>query len=196
MSSTIGFPLKYGLLKINDEIITYTGITTSSFTGCIRGFSGIDSYSNNGNQKDLVFKQTEISSHESGSEVKNLSILFLKEFLSKIKSYYTPGLENIDFVSNLNVGNFIKDSKSLYTSKGTEESFRILFNVLYGVDPKVVDLEEYLIKSSSAEYVRRKVLFARLVSGDPFKLIGQTLFGFNNSAAAPISEIELINDDN
>lgn len=195
VSSTVGFPPKYGLLKIDDEIITYTGITTSSFTGCVRGFSGIDSYSNNGNQKDLVFKKTEISSHQSGSEVKNLSILFLKEFLSKIKSYYTPGLENIDFVPNLNAGNFIKESKTLYTSKGTEESFRILFNVLYGVDPKVVDLEQYLIKSSSAEYVRRKVLFARLISGDPFKLVGQTLFGFNNSASAPISEVELINRD-
>ena len=29
-------------LKIDDEIITYTGIGTTSFTGCIRGFSGVD----------------------------------------------------------------------------------------------------------------------------------------------------------
>ena len=41
VNTTIGFPSKYGLLKVNDEIITYTGITTNSFTGCIRGFSGI-----------------------------------------------------------------------------------------------------------------------------------------------------------
>ena len=37
--STKGFPSEYGLIKINDEIISYTGITTNSFTGCIRGFS-------------------------------------------------------------------------------------------------------------------------------------------------------------
>jgi len=195
VSSTVGFPPKYGLLKIDDEIITYTGITTSSFTGCIRGFSGIDSYINDGSQKNLVFKQTEISSHESGSEVKNLSALFLQEFFKKVKSYYTPGLEDTNFVSSLNVGNFIKESKSLYQSKGTEESFRILFNVLYGVDPKIIDLEEYLIKPSSADYVRRKVLFGRLVSGDPFKLVGQTLFGYNGTASAPISEVEIINKD-
>ena len=36
VNHTIGFPQKYGLLKINDEIITYTGITTNSFTGCVR----------------------------------------------------------------------------------------------------------------------------------------------------------------
>ena len=44
VSSTKGFPNQYGLLKIDDEIITYTGIGSTSFTGCIRGFSGITSY--------------------------------------------------------------------------------------------------------------------------------------------------------
>ena len=44
VSSTKGFPDQYGLLKIDDEIITYTGITTNTFTGCVRGFSGISNY--------------------------------------------------------------------------------------------------------------------------------------------------------
>ena len=39
--STKGFPTDYRLLKIDDEIISYTGITSTTFTGCIRGFSGI-----------------------------------------------------------------------------------------------------------------------------------------------------------
>ena len=42
--STKGFPSEYGLLKIDDEIISYTGITSTTFTGCIRGFSGISGY--------------------------------------------------------------------------------------------------------------------------------------------------------
>ena len=35
VTSTKGFPNQYGLLKIDDEIITYTGIGTTSFTGCV-----------------------------------------------------------------------------------------------------------------------------------------------------------------
>ncbi|NBU81182.1 MAG: hypothetical protein EBS55_06010, partial [Flavobacteriaceae bacterium] len=191
VSSTVGFPKSYGLLKIDDEIITYTGITTNTFTGCIRGFSGIDSYEQNNDQKNLVFKKTEISQHSSGANVENLSNLFLKEFYKKIKSYFLPGLENTDFVSDLNVGNFIKQSRSFYESKGTEESFRILFNVLYGVNPKVIDLEKYLIKASSAEHIRRKILVAKLIgSGNPFKLIGQSLISVDKSASGPISEID------
>ena len=193
VSSTLGFPDKYGLLKIDDEIITYTGITTNSFTGCIRGFSGIESYQNQQDQKELVFASTNIAFHAQGAEVKNLSVLFLKEFYNKIKVQYTPDLENIDFVPELNIGNFIKESKSLYTSKGTPESFRILFNILYGVDARVIDLEDYLLKSSSAEYIRRKILFCKLISGDPFKLIGQTLYSYDSSASGPISEVDIIN---
>ena len=44
VSSTKGFPNEYGLLKIDDEIITYTGITSNTFTGCVRGFSGISEF--------------------------------------------------------------------------------------------------------------------------------------------------------
>ena len=41
VASTAGFPNSYGLIKIDDEIITYTGKTETSFTGCVRGFSGL-----------------------------------------------------------------------------------------------------------------------------------------------------------
>ena len=56
VSSTKGFPNQYGLLKIDDEIISYTGLTTNTFTGCIRGFSGITSYTDPNNPGELVFK--------------------------------------------------------------------------------------------------------------------------------------------
>ena len=82
VSSTKGFPSQYGLLKIDEEIITYTGITTNSFTGCIRGFSGISEF-NQESTDDLVFSTSTASQHASNTEVKNLSSLFLKESTRK-----------------------------------------------------------------------------------------------------------------
>ena len=38
--STAGFPDSYGLLLIDSEIITYTSKTSTTFEGCVRGFSG------------------------------------------------------------------------------------------------------------------------------------------------------------
>jgi hypothetical protein len=191
VSSTKGFPKNYGLLKIDDEIITYTGLTTSTFTGCIRGFSGVTSYHANLNQEELVFSGSTAKSHTLGSSVQNLSSLFLKEFYKKLKYTLTPGLEDIDFIPDLNVGNFIKEARSFYQAKGTDESFRILFNILYGVTPKVINLEELLIKPSSAEFIRREVIIVERISGDPSKLVGQTIKkSTDNATNASISEVE------
>jgi hypothetical protein len=197
VESTKGFPSSYGLLKIDDEIITYTGITTNSFTGCIRGFSGVTNYHQELNYEELVFSQSSADSHNSGSTVENLSSLFLKEFYKKLKYTLTPGLENSDFVPELNVGNFIKEAKTLYQSKGTEESFRILFNVLFGETPKVIDLEKFLIKPSSASFIRREIVVAEKISGDPLLLSGQTIKkSTDENTSASVSEVEIIRRKN
>ena len=122
VASTKGFPSEYGLLKIDDEIITYTGVTGNTFTGCIRGFSGVTGYDiistsdfiNNVNKQSLEFSQSSQQSHTSGSTVTNLSVLFLQEFYKKLKYTFTPGLENNDFIDDLNVGNFIKHARNFY----------------------------------------------------------------------------------
>ena len=59
VSNTLGFPDSYGLLKIDNEIITYTGKTETSFTGCVRGFSAISALEKNGNPEFLTFNTTE-----------------------------------------------------------------------------------------------------------------------------------------
>ena len=199
VESTKGFPAEYGLLKINDEIITYTSKTDTTFSGCIRGFSGITGFGidissslDNTNKQDLVFEETNSNEHTAGSTVTNLSVLFLQEFYHKLKKTFLPGLEDNDFVEGLDVGNFIKHARSFYQSKGIAESIHILFKVLYGVDSEVLDLEERLIKPSSAEYIRREVVIAEAISGDPSLLIGQTITKSTDlRTSASVSEVEI-----
>lgn len=197
VSSTKGFPSEYGLFKIDDEIFTYTGLTANSFTGCIRGFSGITSFRSDLDSEELIFSESKAETHSSGKTVENLSVGFLKEFYKKLKYTLTPGLEDVSFVSDLDVNNFIKEARSLYESKGTEESFKILFKVLYGVNAKIIDLENYLVKPSSSNYRRREVIIAESISGDPNKLIGQTITKSSDSKTfASVSEVEILNRPN
>ena len=203
--STKGFPAEYGLLKINDEIISYTGITTNTFTGCIRGFSGISGY-NVGvssslleiNRESLEFNETIAKSHKTGDNVKNLSVLFIQEFFKKMKKTFLPGLEDNELSEKLDVGNFVKFARSFYQSKGVEESIRILFKVLYGVESRILDLEGNLIKPSDAEFIRREVVVADLITptGEPQNLTGQTIFKSTDTATnASVSEVEIIKRD-
>jgi len=191
VSSTKGFPNKYGLLKIDDEIITYTGITTNSFTGCIRGFSGVTNYNQDLNREELVFSTSTASEHSDKSSIQNLSTIFLKDFYKKLKFTFAPGFENISLTKGLDVGNFIRRVRDFYKSKGTEESVRILFKVIFGEDASVVNLENYLIKPSSANYLRREIVVAESISGNPLNIKGQTIFKSTDlNTNASISEIE------
>ena len=117
VSTTKGFPNEYGLLKIGSEIITYTGLTTNTFTGCIRGFCGITSYHQELNKGDLIFSDTTAESHDADASIQNLSSLFLREFYKKQKSTLTPGLEDVSFASDVDAGNFIKNDIQFYEGK-------------------------------------------------------------------------------
>ena len=198
-SGTNGFPDSYGLLQIDDELITYTGKTTFSFTGCIRGFVGITSYRSELNKEEVVFKETESDDHKDNSIIKNLSCLFLKEFLSKTKNQFLPGFENRTLSSELNQNLFIKQAKDFYLSKGTDLSFEILFKALYNEDVKIIKPRDFLISPSNAQYRITNDLVVEAIEGDPVDLYNATLyqneygFGVNsNKAYAPITDVEKI----
>ena len=53
---TNGFPDSYGLIKIDDEIITYESKNITTFKNCHRGFCGITSYIDELNAENLIFK--------------------------------------------------------------------------------------------------------------------------------------------
>jgi len=312
LSSVEGLPDSYGLVKIDDEIITYTGVDGNTLTGCVRGFSGIVKYRDENNPEELIFESTNAASHTSGlvtfdtttyspgdyyyqdatittmygiirvrpstgtvktvrykvkniqssfyqlsgpdiddtqlnqtvvvnqgdivqfeveasghplyiqstgdgydtnavltvgvqnagasvvTSVQNLSVEFLKEFFIKLKTLYAPGFEDRKLYEGVNIKNFLANVRSFYQTKGTRESFRILFSVLYGKSVQVVDLEDFVLKSSTSNYLRRATVVAQVISGDPLLLTGQTLYQDDDptnpeviAASGPISEVEI-----
>ena len=176
VDSTKGYPNKYGLLKIDDEIITYTGIGTTSFTGCIRGFSGVDSMDQPTKPDLLSFKTSVGAAHTGGTKVHNLSNLFIREFFNKLKTTYASGFENRKLNSDLDQVKFIRQIKDFYRTKGTEESYKILFRALYGQEVKIIKPSEFLIKPSDADYGFGQDFVTKSITGDPHDLIGSTLF--------------------
>ena len=196
VSSTHGYPDEYGLLKIDDEIITYTGKTNTTFTGCIRGFSGVEKLGKQGDFNELVFSQTSSSDHNSGSVVTNLSNLFLREFFTKLKTLYSPGFEDRDFYSGLNDANFVKQVKDFYKSKGTEESFKILFRVLYGEPVEVVNPSKYLFTPSAGNWTVSRTIVCESISGDPKKLKGSTISNESGTVSAVVSNVFSLRSSN
>ena len=159
------------------------------------GIVGISSYENPDDQEDLVFASTKAFPHTKGAKVQNLSILFLEQFLNKIRKQLAPRLEGVDFDNNLQA-HFLKHTKDLYGVRGTDESFSILFKALYDEEVNVIRPKEFLISPSNANWRRTRDLVVEPILGDPEDLINKTLFqdSYENisEAYAPVSNIERV----
>jgi len=177
VTSTKGWPDTYGLLKINNEIITYTSKTETSFNNCIRGFSGIENLRALDNPEFAVFTSTNTEEHLSGAVVSNLSNLFLVEFFEKFKYEFLPGFESRDFYENISVENIAYKIKDLYSSKGTDQSYKLLFKILYGSDIEIIKPQDYtLTPSSNSYFITKNILVEKISGGDPIDTKGNFLF--------------------
>lgn len=85
-TGTDGFPDKYGLISIDDEVIAYKTKTPNGFTNCYRGFSGIVAYKNTNvgiastyrlkTSDQLIFKDSDAGSHRTELKYTILVIYF------------------------------------------------------------------------------------------------------------------------
>ena len=192
---TQGFPETNGLIQIDSEIIRYEYKTNTSFVNCTRGFSGITSYIGTNTPDELVFSTSESSTHSAGATISNLNVLFLQQFFKKLKYQVTPGFTERQFYSGLDQRNFVFNADSFYKSKGTDQSFEILFRALYGENVDVIKPAEYLLRPSNADYKITQDLVVESIEGDPLKLENLTLFQDSTGARGSVTNVEQIQYD-
>jgi hypothetical protein len=193
-NNTNGFPDEYGLIRIDDEIITYTGKNAFSFTGCIRGFQG---YSKSTTNDHFVFTDSDSATHKAEATIENLSVDFLSRFFTKAKHQFLPGLEDKKLSDKIDKNLFVKQAKDFYTSKGTTESFKILFKALYGEDVDIIKPYENLLTPSQSLYKITRDMIVEPISGNVMDVRGYTMYQntFNsliNKAYAPITDVERV----
>jgi hypothetical protein len=178
VNSTFGFPEKYGLLQIDDEIITYTGKTEDTFTGCSRGFSGITDINDTPNTSGLVFKQSEANEHESKTTVKNLNLVFYVKLFEKFKAQYLPDFEKRQFNSNISLELILSRARDFYLTKGSDISYKILFEILFNDQISIIKPQEYIIRASENNSLTTKNILVEPIYGDfdISDLIGVTFY--------------------
>jgi hypothetical protein len=196
VNSTEGFSDNNGIIQIDNEIIYYGTKTSTTFVDCSRGFSGVTTYITSGAPDELTFSSTIADSHTTGATVKNLNILFLKQFLTKLKRQVTPGFTDRNFYTGLDKRNFIINSDSFYKSKGTEQSYEILFRALYGEDVELIRPSKFLLTPSNADYKVTKDFVVEQLQGDPLNLKNLTIYQDLTSARGSVTNVQQIPYEN
>jgi len=191
-----GFPNQFGIVQVDDEIMVYQLKIGNRLLYLSRGFTGVSSYDTGNDTEELTYSSTEAVSHSFQTPVKNLSVLFLQEFLKRIKAQLLPGLQTENLSTGLNQAQFIRQSRDLYSTRGTESSFKILFKALYNDQIELIRPQDNLISPSDAQFQLTRDLIVEAQEGNPENLINATLFqdetGSIGRAYAPISHVERV----
>ena len=131
VKSTQGFPHRNGYIKIGNEIIFYRDKTATSFTNCVRGTKAL--VLDNIPKSHLTLTTSTAAEHLSNlstTKVINLAYYFANEFVDRIKKEIAPFIPEV-LDSELDLGGFLGKIKSFYLSKGSLNSHRTLFRILY-----------------------------------------------------------------
>lgn len=128
VSSTLGFPLTNGYIKIDDEIIFYKEKTETQFLDCVRGTSAL--VLENIPQSQVILVNSTTEEHASGTDVINVAYTYSSEFFRRIKSEIANLIPE-KLISELDISAFIKNIKTFYSAKGSLNSHRILFKILF-----------------------------------------------------------------
>ena len=122
----------------------------------------------------------------------------MTQFFKKAKHQFLPGFEDRTLSDKINKNLFVKQSKDFYTSKGTDQSFKILFKAIFGEDVEVIKPSENLIKlPSQSLYKITNDMIVEPISGNVMDIEGYTMYQNTfgtliEKAYAPIVDVERI----
>ena len=96
-----------------------------------------------------------------------------KNFIESTKENFLPGFEERNF-QNVSIENILSRAKDFFSSKGTDTSLQILFNVLFNSRVEIIKPFDFTISPSVAQWEKTQDVVVESISGDPKKLLGTT----------------------
>ena len=132
VEDTTGFPEK-GYIQIGKEIVYYGSKTDTQFQNCVRGTSALILTSVP--LSEVTLTTSIADSHFNKDEVVNIAFAYTNEFLRRIKTEIAVGIPEV-LVEELELSSFLSKVRSFYSAKGSLNSHRILFRILFN-DKKI-----------------------------------------------------------
>jgi len=112
----------------------------------------------------------------------------ISNFLSNFRNEILNTIPNT-LVSGLNKRSLIKNVKSLYRTKGTNQGHQIFFRLLFGEESQTTYPRENLLRVSDGKWNTSKILRAIATTGETSDLIGRTITGLSSNATAIIENV-------
>ena len=151
LENGVGFPLENGVVLINDEVILYRTRSGNVLEDLQRGASATTVLPSV--YAEGVYSTTEAGAHTVGTEVKNISALFLSAMLTTIHESFSPGIHKEKVNADINRSILLQNMKQFYGSKGSKLGIEALFRFIFGeTDIDVVYPGDLMLRASGSSW--------------------------------------------
>ena len=109
-------------------------------------------------------------------------------FLTKFRNLFLTSIpDTLD--GDVNKRNLIKNIKSMYRLKGTNEGHALFFRILFNEVSETFYPREQILKASDGQWDTQKVLRAVATIGNTTNLVGRTITGQTSGATAVVESV-------
>ena len=99
-------------------------------------------------------------------------------------------IPDIPRVTQANTHFLLKRAKDLYTSRGSEKSYKLLFRALYGQEIEIYDPGESILRASDGRFVKENsIRVGDPALGNTQTLLGTNITGLSSGATAKVERI-------
>ena len=99
-------------------------------------------------------------------------------------------IPDIPRTTQANTHFLLKRAKDLYTSRGSEKSYKLLFRALYGQEIEIYDPGESILRASDGRYVKENsIRVGDPALGNTQLLLGQNITGLSSGATGKVERI-------
>lgn len=112
----------------------------------------------------------------------------ISNFLTKFRNEFLNTMPE-QFSTGINKRNIIKNIKSIYTVKGTQEGHKAFFRMLFGLESEITYPRENVLRVSDGQWNTNKIMRAISTVGDTADLVGRTITGKTSEASAIVENV-------
>lgn len=113
----------------------------------------------------------------------------INEFIRNFKNTYLNSFPEEILADKTKL---LKHIKEFYRAKGTEKSFKLLFNVLYESPADFYYPHTNILRSSNGKWNQDRILRVLVTRGNGFDFTSTTIVGKNTNASAYIDEVKAV----
>lgn len=130
-----------------------------------------------------------LDSSDYGNDVELLTLRDIDETVDGFLHYFKETyLTNFPSLSPEHIRLFVKNIGSFYNARGTEESFKLLFRLLYGLEAKVFNPGQNILIASDGKW-HKPIYLETTLNFDSSLYINKTITGSQSGSTAVVENI-------